>query len=345
MPCGLLRSLWPRSREDFHLQASAHAGHTDRMGGQEAPIRNPIPTLTAALLLTGTLLTGAAAAVTPPPLVVEAPPELEAHAERVRTFPASGFRRALKLTGLGDSEREQAPIRVILAAEGSPLAEHAPAWVSGYAYSELGVVVLLPARIQTYPDDSFEDVLVHEVAHVLIARAAGNQPVPRWLHEGVAMLAANEWSLTDRSRLTVALLRARPASLFGLEDDFNRGAGASARAYGVAGSFVRHVAERHGDGWVAALLDGLGQGQSFTEAFRRATGVPFYQAEAEFWKRETFWARWLPVLTSSTLLWILISLLAIFAIYRRRRRDAALMARWEAEETHLTRTPEGEWIH
>lgn len=294
-----------------------------------------------------------------PLLVVEAPPALQSYAARVESFAPSGYRTAMRLTGFWGTERVQAPIRVILAEEGSPLAERAPAWVSGYAYGELGVVVLLPQRIQTYPNDSFEDVLVHEVAHILIARAAGGQPVPRWLHEGVAMLAADEWGLQDRSRLTVALLRARPSSLFSLEQDFNRGAAASGRAYGVAGAFVRHVAARHGDDWVPALLEGLAQGSTFSAAFERATGEAFYLAEEDFWHRETLWARWLPVVTSSTLLWILISLFALVAMFRRRQRDAALLAQWEAEEAHQaallrrieatrtlpSRTPEGEWIH
>jgi hypothetical protein len=165
------------------------------------------------------------------------------------------------------------------------------------------------------------------------------------------MLAADEWGLLDRSRLTVALLRTRPSSLFGLERDFQQGAADSARAYGVAGSFVRHIQANHREGWVAALLHRLGAGQVFYEAFEGATGISFGQAEEEFWKRETLWVRWLPILTSSTLLWILISLLAIVAIIRRRRRDAELLEEWEEEEAQLaaslqpSRTPNGEWIH
>ena len=39
-------------------------------------------------------------------------------------------------------------------------------------------MVLLPARTPTYPDGSLEEVLLHELAHVLVARAAGHSPSP-----------------------------------------------------------------------------------------------------------------------------------------------------------------------
>ena len=48
---------------------------------------------------------------------------------------------------------------------------------------------------------TLEDVLRHEVAHVLISRAAGGRAVPRWFHEGVAMSVDAGWDLSTRSWL------------------------------------------------------------------------------------------------------------------------------------------------
>ena len=114
---------------------------------------------------------------------------------------------AVGLVGLRDPGP---PIRVILAPEGSEgLARPVPGWVAGYAVSEAGVVVLLPGRLPAVPDSSLEDLLGHEVAHVLVSRAAGGRPVPRWFHEGMAMIAGGWWGLEERSRLTLALVRGR----------------------------------------------------------------------------------------------------------------------------------------
>ncbi|HSF38739.1 MAG TPA: hypothetical protein VLT87_03035, partial [Thermoanaerobaculia bacterium] len=140
----------------------------------------------AALLVFLFLTAFSALFATPPRLEVEAPPGLEPAARRIRDFPLEELESAQRLTGLADPGP---PIRVILAPEGSGLALAVPPWVSGYAYSDRGIVVLLPSRTPSYPDSSLEDLLRHEVAHVLIARASGNRPLPRWFHEGTAMIA------------------------------------------------------------------------------------------------------------------------------------------------------------
>lgn len=227
------------------------------------------------------------------------------------------------------------PIRVIVAPEGSGPAVLVAPWIAGYALSERGLIVLMPRRVPSYPDSSLEDVLRHEVAHVLIARAAGNRPVPRWFHEGMAMIAGGSWGLEDRSRLTLALLADRPVSLADLERRFAGGQGEVNRAYAIAGSFVRDLLARYGPGAAPEILAGIARGLAFDDAFRAATGSSLAAAESSFWSRQTFWYRWVPVLTSSATLWLLVTLLALWAMKRRRARDAAQRRLWDAEDERL----------
>src|SRR5256885_2326590 len=139
----------------------------------------------------------------------------------------------------------------------------------------------------------------HEMAHVLVARAAGGHPLPRWFHEGMAMIAGLSWGLDDRSRLTLALLVDRPVSLADLDQRFAGGQSEVNRAYAVAGSFVRDLFDRYGQDVAARILQGVSRGLSFPDAFRAATGDSLAAAESSFWDRQTFWYRWVPVLTSS----------------------------------------------
>src|SRR4029077_5989874 len=92
-------------------------------------------------------------------------------------------------------------------------ARQVPRSTAGFAVSEDNLVVLFPSRSPTYPQDSLEDVLHHEVAHVLIARAAGGRPVPRWFHEGLAMAAERTWGLEDEARQLQELTFVEPTSL------------------------------------------------------------------------------------------------------------------------------------
>ncbi|HEV7787059.1 MAG TPA: hypothetical protein VGQ28_17075 [Thermoanaerobaculia bacterium] len=287
--------------------------------------------LLAAILLGIALLAAApaGAAVPPPRLVFAAPPRFAPTASRLRATAPSQLGSVMRLTGLADPGP---PIRVVLAPEGSPEAGLVPRWVVGYALGDQGLIVLLPERVPSYPDSSLDDVLLHETAHVLVARAAAGRPLPRWFQEGMAMIAGRSWGLDDRTRLTLALLVDRPVSLAALDGRFGRGQAEVNRAYAVAGSFVRDLLDRYGPGAAPAILAGVARGLSFEDAFFAATGTSLASAEDSFWSRQTFWYRWVPVLTSSVTLWLLITVLALWAIRHRRRRDAAQRRIWEEEE-------------
>lgn len=265
-------------------------------------------------------------------LEVEAPASLEPLAIRLRSLDPAKIEGAARLVRLEDPG---APVRILLAEEGSPPAAGVPPWVAGYALPERGLVVLLPARSPSYPDSSIEDLLRHEVAHVLIARASANGDLPRWFHEGVAMIAGSSWGLGDSSRQMWTLLRGSEVPLSEVELAFGGGPGAVHAAYTASGAFVRDLLTEHGQGVVGEILAGVAAGRPFDEAFRRATGMTLATAEGEFWDRQTFWYRWVPFLTSSAVVWIGITLLALWAMQRRRARDAARMARWAEEEARM----------
>src|SRR5688500_5280684 len=227
-----------------------------------------------AVLLLVLLLPTLAAAQRPPELIVQAPPSLERVAAKVRSVDPGRLLDAMRLVGLKDPGP---PIQVILGPEGSDLAM-VPPWVSGYAFGEQGVIVLLPARTPSYPESSMEELLRHEVAHVLVARAAGGRPLPRWFHEGMAMIAGLSWGFDDCSQLAMALVASGAVPLAEVERQFGAGPSAVHRAYAISGSFVRNLLGKYGDDSAARILDGVAEGLTFDDAFRRDTGVTLVDA-------------------------------------------------------------------
>jgi hypothetical protein len=270
-------------------------------------------------------------------LVFQGEPATEGDVRRLEAIEPARFAGAMRLAGL---DEPGPPIRVVVASERSRLARHVPRWVAGYASGADGPVVVFPARAGTYPWDSLEELLQHEVAHVLIDRAAGGRPVPRWLHEGIAMTAGDAWGLEDRGRFALDVARGGEVPLARLDRLFRGNDAAVRRAYAVAGGFVNHLLRRHGPGVTGEILAGIAAGRTAEDAFAAATGEPLYAAEERFWRRQTLWHRWLPLLTSSTALWLGVTLLALWAFRRRRRRDAELMARWEREDEAMARAAE-----
>lgn len=306
-------------------------------------LRTRIPALVGWLLLASSAL-----ARQPPELRFEAPETLTPQVERLERIDRARLLSVMTLLGLEDPGP---PIRVVLATEGTPAARRAPSWAVAYAVGGAGLVVLIPSRVPGYPDHSIESVLLHEVAHVLITRAAGHRPVPRWFNEGLAIYAAREWRFGDRARVAVATVRRRGVALAEIERRFQAGAHSAASAYALSTAFVRFLIDRHGFFVAARIFDDLAAGHPFPQAFRRATGATVAMEEELFWRHLDLWNKWIPFLTSSATLWMVITGLALWAFRRRRERDAEQVALWEEEERRHRAAVEaeqmspGSWVH
>ena len=263
-----------------------------------------------------------------PELHVEAPPDLAGVRARLESIDTQRLADITAMTGLADPGPA---IRVVLAGEGSEWAARMPPWIAGLAVGG-DLIVLFPSRTPSYPHGSLEDVLRHEVAHVLIARAAPGRPVPRWFHEGLATAAERPWELRDRTRLVYELVTGPRLTLEQIDALFTGDRGAQTRAYALAGRFVRDLLDAHGGGVGAEILSHLGDGVPFDQAFARATGRSLLAAEADFWNRQRTWTTWFPLVTSTTTVWIVIMLLALWAVRRRRQKRAAQRRRWAEQE-------------
>ena len=289
-------------------------------------------------LLLVSLLSLNAAAAGPVRLVVEDQPGLPPAARRLSGEPHVWVAGVMDLVGIAEPGP---PIRVVLAPESSPLAREVPSWVSGYTDGVSNVVVLLPERTPSYPDGGLEEVLAHEVAHVLIYRASAGRNVPRWFNEGVAMLAGRSYRLRDQTQLALGLLSGEKVPLWNLDDLFRGDRWQVERAYALSGALVQDLLDRYGTGLPSALFSRVASGLSFDEALRRTTGATLVDVGESFWARQGVLKRWIPVLTSTAVLWFGITVLAVMATVKRRRDRAAEAERQAAEEAASPPLTEG----
>ncbi|MDL2717036.1 MAG: hypothetical protein PT977_04725 [Acidobacteriota bacterium] len=263
--------------------------------------------------------------VVPTRLVFEPQAGLPPAANRLAAGPRPWVWGVMELVGL---DAPGPDVRVVLAPESSPFAREMPAWVSGYtdaATTDAGsVVVILAERTASYPDGGLEEVLAHEVAHVLIHRASGGRHVPRWFDEGVAMLAARSWRLRDQTELAFGLLSGPRVPLWKLDDLFQGDRRQVERGYALAGTLVQDLLERYGPAVPRIVLARLAHGDTFDEAVRGATGTTLIDVGETFWERQGTLRLWIPILTSTAVLWFGISLLAIVAGFRKRRRRSEM---------------------
>jgi len=284
----------------------------------------------AVLALLAVLVSAAPlAAQTPPTLVIEAAPDQAPARARLASYDLGPLAPIVRLVGL---EGPGPPMRVVLAGDSSEWARQVPPWTAGFAVGEAGLIVLFPSRSPMYPHDSLEDVLRHEVTHVLISRASGGRPVPRWFHEGLAVAVERPWGLGDRSRLASELLFGPRLGLRDIDALFGGGEGEQARAYSLSAAIVRDLISEHGADVPAVILRRVAGGVPFDRAVAEVTARSVARVEAEFWDRQRTWTMWVPLLASSTVLWLVVIGIGGLAVRRRRRRAAELRRRWESEE-------------
>jgi hypothetical protein len=292
---------------------------------------------TAALLV---VLTASAALAQPPPsLAFEASPALalaRARLEAVDLRPLSAIVRAVGLANPGP------PIRTVVADAQSEWARHVPVWAAGFAVGEADLIVLFPARAPGYPHDTLEDVLRHEIAHVLISRAGGGATVPRWFHEGFAVAVERPWDAEDRARLATALVFGPRLSLDGIDALFDGGEAVQARAYSLSAAVVRHLMATHGADTPGRVLREVAAGRPFVMALASVTAQPQSAFEANFWQAQRGWTTWVPLLASTTVLWTAVIGLAALARRRVKQRSHRIRARWaESDATTVQQAAPG----
>jgi len=125
-------------------------------------------------------------------LTVGAPASLAPAAERVRRVDRQQLVEALARAGLAIPPE----IRITLIAEDDLRARATPVWIVGLASGRHDIAIF-PERIGSYPYDSLESVVWHEVVHLALSTQAGDRPLPRWFHEGVAMSVEKGWGATS----------------------------------------------------------------------------------------------------------------------------------------------------
>ena len=259
-------------------------------------------------------------------LVVNAPPSLNAHAERIRRIDTGQLEEALARAGL----TLPPDVRIALVPDDDPGARVIPTWIVGLAAGDRDIVIF-PERVLSYPYDSLESVVRHEVTHLALNVAAGGAPLPRWFHEGVATSVDSGWDLRARLNLLLAMF-ARPdiadlARLFASSSQSD-----TSQAYLLSAVLVHDVRERYGAASPGAIAARVAAGAGFVEAFRLETGVTPDAAAGDAWAAYRRWTAWVPAVTSPSAAWTVIVILAFLAFIAQRRRRARRRRQWDEDE-------------
>jgi hypothetical protein len=262
-------------------------------------------------------------------LTVDAPPQLRVTAERLRRVDLAPLDDALRRAGLSLPD----DIHIVLVADDDDRARTVPDWIVGLAFGQREIIIF-PGRVVSYPYDSLESVLRHEVTHLALNVAAGGGAIPRWFHEGVATSVDAGWGIGAQVRLASAMIGRPDAATLGRLFAFD-GEGETRQAYLLSAVLVNDLRRRHGDDLPGSIARRIAAATPFDHAFADQTGETPAAAAALAWDAYRRWTAWIPAITSATAVWTVIVMLAFAAYAAQLRRRWRRRSQWDEEE----RTP------
>jgi hypothetical protein len=216
----------------------------------------------------------------------------------------------------------------------APRGARLPDYASGIALSEEGVILLTLTAPFTWNRPNMEQVLVHEVAHVALGRAIGNNQVPRWFNEGVAIQVADERSMARLRVLWDAAWRGNLVPLARLSSSFGGHFGAVDLAYAQSADVVRYMRDEDTYGTsFTRLITQLRAGKPFEDAVLVAYNMPLSALERA-WRADAKqrFGRWPVALMGLSAVWMLAALLLIAGYVRVRHTHRKTLQKWAIEE-------------
>ena len=230
------------------------------------------------------------------------------------------------------------PIEVLIATGDEfkrvqPHPSDLPDWVSGVAYHQLSLIVLKSPRSLRGKEYNLKKTFTHEVSHVILGAAFSNgEHIPRWLNEGIAMYMSREWNFNRISTMTHAVLTDSLLPLSEITYTFPRGEKEGELAYCQSFYLVSFLISTYGKEQFHRFVQSLSQEKVVEDVVLKVYGMNLSQLETEWHDYLRLRFSWIPLITSASSLWFLITLIFIVGYIKKRRKAAVTVQQWKEEE-------------
>ena len=238
-----------------------------------------------------------------------------------------------ELTGFAPKEK----IGVFIAAnkkefkQFQPENSKVPDWAVGVAFPSQNRMILLKKK-----NTGLAPVFRHELNHILLGQTfRGKEKVPRWLDEGLAMIVAGEWNLSNMATMTGAVLSGSVIPMEDLTTHFPYEESRARIAYAQSFYFISFLKGKFGDKSFRTFLSQYSKHYNFNLAIRRTYYLDWWEVE-DMWRqylRLRF--NWIPIITSTGFLWFVASIIFVVGYFHKKRKSRLKLEQWEEEEAFI----------
>ena len=237
---------------------------------------------------------------------------------------------------------DRSPLRIIYYSKNDTSAKGIilPEWGGGGTIG--GNLIVIPVDFKPFLQQNFTQITVHELVHAVLYRAYPGVNVPRWFHEGLAMMLSGELSFEENTVVSKAVLfnRLMPLASIDSVNDFSRGR--ADLAYSESHIALLFLVDQYGMDIVPDFLIAARKRHDFWLGVYDVVGLS--PREFEELTRQYIASKYklLFVFTDTYAWWVGIVLLFIVGVIVTLRRNRRRMAILEAREQREAAAAAGE---
>ncbi len=207
-----------------------------------------------------------------------------------------------------------------------------PDWVLGVAYHKLSLIILKsPGAVRRGRYD-LKQTFIHELTHILLASTfRSDEHIPRWLNEGVAMYISREWSFNRISTITQAVLTDSLLPLSEITRTFPRKRKDVELAYCQSFYLISFMIAKYGREKFQNFIQYYSKERMLEEALLKIYGINLNRLEKSWHSYLKMKFSWIPIITSTSTLWFLITLIFLCGYIRKKRKAGLTLKEWEEE--------------
>ncbi len=206
-----------------------------------------------------------------------------------------------------------------------------PDWGAGLAFlDDARIVIKSPKYMAVYK--SFRELIGHELAHIMLHRAAGGRWLPRWLQEGFSIYASGEWHIGQDITVARAAWTGSLIPLLQLENLSTFRSVKAELAYAQSYLAVARLL-RQGDPFLLHdLLDMYRKSGDFYGSWDIVVGYDYVTWITNWLSSISRQYHFFVFLIDEELFWIIIALLFVTLFILKKRQNAKVKRRWDIEE-------------
>lgn len=175
----------------------------------------------------------------------------------------------------------------------------------------------------------FKVVLTHELLHLMMPDIVGNQSVPRWINEGMAIFYSGEQRWKTSTALSKALATNSHIPLQEIDRVLTFDRVRAELAYHESYSAIYYILSIYDLDGLQTILYGIRDSKPINEIFMNATGSTFAEFEKEWLKQAKTNHRFYWLSDIDSYIWIIILVLVVFAVLARKIRNRKTIDEWE----------------